>query len=125
MSGHQRDLKLTGDRNECPDAANSFNSSAAFDMHRVGSFGKRPENGGRRYRTVAEMTQHGMAKNTAGFWCTELKGKNAMERVRRNATSDFSGPEASEEPVSVSAAPSVPRTALNPRCAWPFPQPKA
>jgi hypothetical protein len=84
-------VKLSGDRNECPGCGELFNSSAAFDAHRTGKFGKLPEHGGRRCRTVEEMTQRGMEKNAAGFWVTELQPQDATARVRHNATSDFSG----------------------------------
>ena len=85
------EVKLSGDHNECPSCGELFNSTAAFDKHRTGKFGKFIEQDGRRCRTVAEMTQVGMEKNTAEFWCTSLKPEDATARVSGNATVDFPG----------------------------------
>lgn len=60
-------LPLRGDRNQCCGCGEYFNSSAAFDKHRHGDFGK-----DRRCRTVEEMREKGMDKNAAGFWVTAL-----------------------------------------------------
>ncbi len=54
---------LRGDRNQCGSCGELFNSSAAFDKHRMGDFGK-----DRRCRSQEEMRGKGMAKNAAGFW---------------------------------------------------------
>jgi hypothetical protein len=56
-------LKLTGDRNQCPGCGEHFNSTFAFEKHRMGEFGK-----DRRCRTAEEMQERGMSKNAAGFW---------------------------------------------------------
>ena len=61
-----RDLRLTGDRNQCPTCGEHFNSTKAFDRHRTGRFGV-----DRRCRTLAEMVALGMVRNEAGFWITE------------------------------------------------------
>jgi hypothetical protein len=58
--------RLRGDRCRCPTCHEPFNSTRAFDKHRVGNF---PD--GRRCLTVAEMAAHGMAVNAAGFWITK------------------------------------------------------
>ena len=60
---------LKGDRNQCPTCKEYFNSTFAFNKHRVGEFGK-----DRRCRTVEEMTELGMSKKPDGFWIGE---KNA------------------------------------------------
>lgn len=60
-------MKLTGDRNQCPGCGEYFNSTRAFDKHRIGDFGK-----DRRCATVSEMEAKGMAKNSSGFWVTAL-----------------------------------------------------
>jgi hypothetical protein len=56
-------MKLSGDRNQCPGCSEYFNSSRAFEKHRVGEHGH-----DRRCLTPTEMREKGMAKNAAGFW---------------------------------------------------------
>lgn len=56
-------MKLTGDRNQCQGCKEFFNSTAAFDKHRTGQHGV-----DRHCLTAGEMTDKGMAKNSAGFW---------------------------------------------------------
>lgn len=68
-------MRLSGDRNQCQGCGEYFNSSAAFDKHRIGSFGAPMGDGtymmhSRRCRSVDEMEAAGMAKNNAGFWIT-------------------------------------------------------
>lgn len=64
-------MKLSGDRNQCCGCHEFFNSSAAFDKHRHGDFGK-----DRRCRTIDEMRAKGMDKNAAGYWVTALNPMN-------------------------------------------------
>ncbi len=52
------DVKLRGDRNECPTCGELFNSSAAFVKHRRDH----------ACLSVAEMLAKGMDRNQAGFW---------------------------------------------------------
>jgi hypothetical protein len=60
---------LTGDRNQCPSCREYFNSTAAFDAHRVGPFGSPTgEPARRRCLRIDEMIAKGMARNRAGFW---------------------------------------------------------
>ena len=54
---------LKGNRNQCPTCNEYFNSSTAFQKHRVGEFGK-----DRRCRTPEEMLKIGMEKKPDGFW---------------------------------------------------------
>lgn len=56
-------LTLRGDRNQCPTCGLYFNSSHAFDKHRIGSHGV-----DRKCLTVPEMESKGMTTNKAGFW---------------------------------------------------------
>lgn len=56
-------MKLRGDRNRCTGCGLYFNSTAAFDKHRVGPYSK-----DRRCLTTTEMLEKGMAQNTQGFW---------------------------------------------------------
>jgi hypothetical protein len=48
-------MKLSGDRNQCRMCGEAFNSTTAFDKHRVGEFGV-----DRRCRTAVEMREIGM-----------------------------------------------------------------
>lgn len=66
--------KVTGDRNQCPGCLELFNSSAAFDKHRHGDFGK-----SRRCMTVEEMKAKGMDKNSSGYWVTALNPMFAQQ----------------------------------------------
>ncbi len=63
---------LRGDHNRCPACGEIFNSSAAFDEHRVGRFADthREATAGRRCLTPGEMEQKGMRKGWGGFWKT-------------------------------------------------------
>jgi hypothetical protein len=83
MTTRNPDAKLTGDRNECPGCNELFNSSAAFDKHRVGPFGEKGKPAARRCLTVAEMQKAGMAKNSAAFWVTALMPQNDPRRSIR------------------------------------------
>jgi hypothetical protein len=56
-------IELLGDRNQCAGCGTLFNSSHAFDKHRVGAHGI-----DRRCRTDAEMLEAGMLKRADGFW---------------------------------------------------------
>lgn len=55
---------LTGDRNQCPTCGEYFNSTLAFDTHRVG----RHVGNQRTCLTVPQMRAGSMALNAAGFW---------------------------------------------------------
>ena len=59
-------MKLTARRNQCQGCNEYFNSTTAFEKHRIGKFGL-----DRRCMTPAEMTALGMLVNSAGFWITE------------------------------------------------------
>lgn len=68
-------MKLNGDRNQCAGCGEFFNSSAAFDKHRVGAFGAPDGNGSylkssRRCLTFDEMVEKNMEQNSSGFWIT-------------------------------------------------------
>lgn len=67
-------IKVSGDRNQCAGCGKPFNSSAAFDKHRIGDFGK-----DRRCATEDEMTAKGMAIATSGYWVTALNPMFAQE----------------------------------------------
>lgn len=61
---------LRGDHNQCPTCAEFFNSTAAFDRHRVGAF----RADARRCLTPSEMEAKGMARNASGFWIIRPRG---------------------------------------------------
>jgi len=55
-------MKLTGARCQCRACDEYFNSTFAFDKHRIG----KPEN--RQCMTQDAMLAKGMSTNEAGFW---------------------------------------------------------
>ena len=59
---------LRGDRCLCRTCGEYFNSTFAFDKHRVGKHDLAASHFGRRCLTEAEMTARGMARNQRGFW---------------------------------------------------------
>lgn len=67
---------LRGDRNQCQICKQYFNSTGAFDKHRIGKHGV-----DRRCRTPEEMTQAGMFLRPDGFWIgSPMKGYKENER---------------------------------------------
>jgi hypothetical protein len=80
------EIKLTGERNECPTCGELFNSNGAFDAHRRGKFGTSgPE--GRRCLTADQMSAKGMVKTSRGFWARKLRGENAPGGFHVSASS--------------------------------------
>jgi hypothetical protein len=63
-------MKLTKDKNQCPSCDKYFNSTYAFEKHRVGDHGV-----DRRCKTTEEMLSKGMAINHRGFWVNELMNR--------------------------------------------------
>lgn len=59
-------MKLRGDRNQCPTCGDFFNSTAAFDKHRVPVTPKVPLP--RKCLSAAQMTALGMVLRADGFW---------------------------------------------------------
>lgn len=64
-------VKLRGDRNQCPTCHEYFNSVMAFDKHRIGNWTTR------RCLKADEMTTKGMLKNRLGFWVTKRNAHRA------------------------------------------------
>ncbi len=60
-------MKLTGNRCQCAECGEYFNSVAAFDKHRVGNMDNR------WCLPVEEMEAQGMGKNKAGYWVTAFR----------------------------------------------------
>lgn len=69
-------MKISGDRNQCAGCGEFFNSTAAFDKHRVGTFGV-----DRRCAAVDQMEAKGMVKNAAGYWITAANPMNFAMRT--------------------------------------------
>jgi len=69
-------MKLSGDRNQCRMCGEAFNSTTAFDKHRVGEFGI-----DRRCRTAVEMCEIGMVLRENGFWVGSLRDADTIPRV--------------------------------------------
>lgn len=61
-------MKLTGDRCKCPTCGLYFNSTHAFDKHRVGRYDLP---GDRRCLSITEMSSKGMQANSQGFWISK------------------------------------------------------
>ena len=72
--------KLNGDHCHCATCGKYFNSTAAFDKHRWGSY--LPNT--RRCLSVAEMEAKGMCLSASGWWVTRAKTDSYPSRVRRN-----------------------------------------
>jgi hypothetical protein len=66
--GKPGEPSFNGDINQCPTCFEVFNSTYAFDKHRVGSF----ENNTRRCLTEDEMKAIGMATNKRDRWVSSL-----------------------------------------------------
>ena len=62
-------LTLRGDHNQCPGCGELFNSTAAFEKHRVGEH----TDNQRRCLTPIEMRQRGMVQVEGGWWVTKLR----------------------------------------------------
>jgi hypothetical protein len=60
--------KLQGDRCRCSTCGELFNSTLAFDKHRVGEYGS-----SRRCLDAVQMTIRGMSKLDDGFWVTRRR----------------------------------------------------
>ena len=60
-------MKLTGDRCQCSKCKQYFNSTAAFNKHRVG---EHRVQGDRRCLSVQEMSERGFQRNLKGYWIT-------------------------------------------------------
>jgi len=73
-----KNLRLTGNRVECPTCRECFNSDSAFDRHRVGTYDD-PKNP-RRCLTVPQMVAKGFKVNAQGFW---IRGKLPAGTVQR------------------------------------------
>jgi hypothetical protein len=62
-------MKLTGNRCKCPSCGQYFNSTYAFDTHRIGTF--QPMR--RMCLTPEQMIEEGMAQSAKGFWISHAR----------------------------------------------------
>ena len=79
--------RLTGSRSLCPSCHQRFNSTYAFDRHRVGAY---PSH--RRCLTHDEMIARGMLINARGFWITEARQLPCRLSLGRQDSSGFGDP---------------------------------
>jgi hypothetical protein len=86
-------MRLTGDRNQCPGCDEYFNSTAAFDKHRVGQHGV-----DRRCLNADQMLAKGMAKNSAGFWVGSPMVNAGHQYWQNSADQDAVDTEVATEP---------------------------
>ena len=69
-------MKLRGDRNQCPGCAKYFNSTHAFERHRIGDHGIN-----RRCATEEQMLFKGMVLGKDGFWRGSAMPSEVLEQV--------------------------------------------
>lgn len=72
----EQSMKLTGDRCQCSACGEFFNSTFAFDKHRLGDYGMR------RCRTPDVMEAIGMSRNVKGLWVTSKYADSAIAQAR-------------------------------------------
>lgn len=71
-------MRLTGDRCQCRVCWEFFNSTTAFDKHRMTPKGETSK----RCLSVSEMQARGMVRSGKGFWCTKVSRFGEMEQAR-------------------------------------------
>jgi hypothetical protein len=69
-------MKLRGDRNQCGGCGMYFNSTHAFEKHRVGEFGR-----DRRCLGATEMLAKGMVLGADGFWRGSAMPADVLAKV--------------------------------------------
>lgn len=70
----------------CVACHQSFNSTTAGDMHRVGDHGTRQGPNRRRCLTPDEMRHNGMTQNPQGAWTTGDKlDQNTIHKLRQHS----------------------------------------
>ena len=80
---------LSGDRNQCPECSEYFNSTAAFSKHRTGDYTRDASaRSMRRCRTPDEMRSFGMSISASGFWILEAMTDGERVRRRESETSE-------------------------------------
>jgi len=71
---------LRGDRCQCTVCLEYFNSTYAFDKHRIGKHGVN-----RQCMSVNRMYEAGMAINGAGFWISGVTGREFVKGAEKGA----------------------------------------
>ncbi len=84
-------LSARSDRCQCRACREFFNSTYAFDRHRVGQYGI-----DRRCPTIAEILSKGMAKNASGFWVAQPM---PLERGGKRKVAAFAPPPCGRTPL--------------------------
>ncbi|KXU94176.1 hypothetical protein CR51_27275 [Caballeronia megalochromosomata] len=90
-------VSLKGDRNQCGECGELFNSVYAFDKHRIGTVGVHEGPAARRCMSLIEMRFYGMAKNNFGFWVTDrmsvedIQQKNSVIAARDSTLETTAG----------------------------------
>ena len=69
-------MRLRGDRNQCQCCKTYFNSTTAFEKHRVGELGV-----DRRCLVADEMQAKGMKVNADGFWISKPMSADTVSRL--------------------------------------------
>jgi hypothetical protein len=92
-------VKLTGDRCVCRTCGERFNSTRAFDKHRIGDWGMR------RCRTPDVMEAIGMSRNARGLWITQIfksqpPRKGETQEISESGTSVATSSSACETDLS-------------------------
>ncbi|BAO89037.1 hypothetical protein [Caballeronia cordobensis] len=95
-------ISLSGDRNQCAECGELFNSVTAFDKHRTGTIGVCEGVDARRCMSLSEMRMLGMVKNPAGFWIKASMSEEARESLRESVTIPL---EAAADPSKVLGQP--------------------
>jgi hypothetical protein len=85
------EVKLRGDRNECPTCGALFDTSEAFDAHRVGNFATRSKPNTRRCLSATEMHYAGFRQNRDGFLLTEVEHKYRPAILKARMDSQSTG----------------------------------
>jgi hypothetical protein len=75
--------RLTGSRCVCRGCGQYFNSTSAFDLHRVG----KPE--ARRCLSTDEMVEAGMTRNAGGFWVSRVMPTHRARAKTREIPADL------------------------------------
>jgi hypothetical protein len=75
-------MKLLGDHCRCATCGEQFNSTRAFDKHRIGSFTF--DASARRCLTVDQMLAKGMARNRNGWWITAARPISTIHSERQS-----------------------------------------
>jgi hypothetical protein len=81
--------KLSGDRCFCRTCGEYFNSSAAFDKHRIGTLDPKASHYGRRCRTVEQMQAAGMELSKAGWWLRDARWAYESSALAEKLTTSY------------------------------------